>query len=186
MTQCCLVRHGQTDWNKKGLYTGQSDIPLNEAGREQAAVLARKLKGQKFAAIYTSDLIRARETAEIIAAAFGLPIHPDARLREINQGEWEGLHVEVIRMQYNDLWMKKQADPASVRPPGGETISEVAARVFAATDEIATKYPDSPVLVVSHGLAIATLICRAENIPIGQAYDKIPQNTEPVWIRYTK
>ncbi len=184
MTQCCLVRHGQTEWNVKGIYSGQSDIDLTETGRAQAAALGEKLRGQPFSAIYASDLIRARETAEIIAAEFNLPVQTDSRLREIHQGEWEGLHVDEIQSRYADLWQEKDADPALFRPPGGETIHEVSERVFAAVDEIVARHPDSTVLIVSHGLAIATLICRAEGIPIGHAFERIPQNTDPVWLRY--
>ena len=152
MTKLCLVRHGQTDWNLEGRYQGQSDVPLNENGRFQARTLAQKLQHHPFAAIYTSDLERARETAEIIAASLHLPVTIDARLREINQGEWEGQLVDIIKARYADLWEQRKVDPASVRPPGGETVGEVAARVQAALDDIARIHPSASVLVASHGL----------------------------------
>jgi broad specificity phosphatase PhoE len=184
MTRFCLIRHGQTDWNLEGRYQGQSDAPLNEAGREEARVLAHKLKGQAFDAIYSSDLQRARETAEIIAAALQLPVKTDSRLREINQGKWEGQLVEVIKARYANLWRQRKLDPASVRAPGGETVAEVAQRMYSALNEIAQIYPDGAVLIASHGLALATIICKAQGIPVGKAYTLIPDNTEPIWITW--
>jgi alpha-ribazole phosphatase len=182
MTQLCLVRHGQTDWNLERRYQGQSDTPLNENGRAQAKALADQLKGQTFAAIYSSDLMRARETAKTIASEIGLPVQVEPRLREINQGEWEGVLVEEIKARYAGLWSQRTIDPASIRPPGGETVAEVAERVYAALDDIARRYPYENVLVVSHGLSIATAICRARGIPVGQAYAVIPENVQPVWM----
>jgi broad specificity phosphatase PhoE len=182
MSPLCLVRHGQTDWNLEGRYHGQSDVPLNENGRAQAHLLAQQLLGQSFAAIYSSDLQRARETAEIIADAFYLPVALEPRLREIDQGEWEGQLVEIIKDRYAELWQERIMDPVSVRPPGGETVGEVAERMYSALDDIAKIYPASQVLICSHGLALATVICRVRRIPVGQAYTMIPDNAAPIWV----
>jgi alpha-ribazole phosphatase len=182
MTQVCLVRHGQTDWNLEGRYQGQNNVPLNEHGRAEARALAPKLEGTPFTAFYTSDLQRAKETAEILSASVHLPITLEPRLREIDQGEWEGQLVETIRARYAELWRERTVDPASVRPPGGETVRDVAARVHAALDDIAGRHPDDPVLIVSHGLAIATAICKVRGIPLGQAYSVIPENAELTWM----
>jgi broad specificity phosphatase PhoE len=185
MTQFCLVRHGQTDWNLEGRYQGQSDILLNEKGLRQARALAKQLKSYHFSAIYTSDLRRAWETAKTIAETLGLQFRTDRRLREINQGEWEGQFVDIIRNQYIELWKQRTTDPAGIRPPGGETVQEVAERVYEALDEISRDHPDGPVLIISHGLAIATVVCRMRGIPIGQAYSVIPENAEPVWVEWS-
>jgi alpha-ribazole phosphatase len=184
MTHFCLVRHGQTDWNLEGRYQGQSDVPLNENGRNQARALAQKLKGYPFAAIHTSDLARAKETADILAATLRLQVICDPRLREINQGKWEGQLVDAIKARYAELWQQRTVDPASLRPPGGETVEEVAKRVHAAMDDIARHHPGESVLVVSHGLALATVICTVRAIPLGQAYNVIPENGEPVWLEW--
>jgi alpha-ribazole phosphatase len=184
MNLLCLVRHGQTDWNLEGRYHGQSDVPLNENGRTQAGVLAQQLQGQSFVAIYTSDLQRARETAAIIAAAIHLPVKLDPRLREINQGEWEGQLVDVIKARYAELWQQRTWDPANVRPPGGETVGEVAKRVFNALNDIARFHPTGSVLIVSHGLSLATVICKVRGIPVEQAYTMIPDNAEPIWVNW--
>lgn len=184
MTQLCLVRHGQTDWNLEGRYQGQSDVLLNENGFAQAMQLAEQLKGETFAAIYSSDLLRARQTAQPVAKMLGMPVQIEPRLREINQGEWEGVLVEDIRARYAELWSQRTVDPASVRPPGGETVGEVAARVYAALDDIARLFPTERALIVSHGLSIATAICREKGIPVGQAYTVIPENVQPVWMQW--
>ena len=184
MTQLCLIRHGQTDWNLEGRYQGQSDVPLNEKGLEQAKSLIGKLKGQTFASIYTSDLMRAQQTAEPIADLLGIPIQIEPRLREINQGEWEGVLVDDIRARYAKIWSQRTIDPANVRPPGGETVREVATRVYAALDDVARLFPTDNVIIVSHGLSIATAICRDKGIPVGQAYTVIPDNVQPTWMEW--
>jgi broad specificity phosphatase PhoE len=182
MSCLCLIRHGQTDWNLEGRYHGQSDVPLNQNGRAQARLLAQQLLGQSFAAIFTSDLQRARETAEIIAAVIDLPIILEPRLREIDQGEWEGKLVEEIKTRYTRLWQKRIVDPINVRPPGGETVGEVTKRVYAALDDIAQLYPENQILISSHGFALATVICKVRGISVGQAYTMIPDNAEPIWV----
>src|SRR5205807_6477394 len=89
MTTLLLVRHGETDWNRDGRWQGHSDTRLNERGREQARELAGQIDGVDV--IYSSDLARARETAEILAAELGIEVHVDQRLRERGFGAWEGL-----------------------------------------------------------------------------------------------
>jgi broad specificity phosphatase PhoE len=184
MTRFCLIRHGQTDWNREGRYQGQSDVPLNETGRQQARRLAQMLDPGTITAIYSSDLERASETAAILAAALKLPFSTDTRLREINQGEWEGQLVGTIQDRFADLWKRRSLDPAGVRPPGGETVGEVSARVLAALDEIARRHPAGSVLIVSHGLALATVLCKVRCLPVGLAYTVIPENTEPLWVEW--
>lgn len=184
MTRFCLVRHGQTDWNVQGRYQGQSDIPLNETGLEQARQTAQKLNGHPFAAIFSSDLQRAVQTAAAVARDTDLPVQIDTRLREINQGEWEGHPPHEIKERYPEIWKQRVVDPGGVRPPGGETVNEVAERVKAALDDIAQRYPEEDVLIASHGLALATVICMARSIPLSLAFQAIPQNAEPVWVTW--
>lgn len=186
MTQLWLVRHGQTDWNRQGRYQGQADPPLNAAGLAQAEALAGQLaaSGERFAAIYASDLQRARDTAEVIGAALGLPAKVDARLREINLGRWEGmLAVDIVR-QYPAEWAQRERDPWNSPAPGGETPAAVAARVEAAANDIAQAHPAGTVLIVAHGFALATLLCRARGHPLVEVYSLVPPNAHPevvVW-----
>jgi len=178
MTRFALVRHGQTDWNLAGRYQGQTDQPLNAAGLEQARQLADHLNGRRFDAIYASSLQRARATAEVIARRLGLALNIDPRLKEVNLGEWEGLTVPEIKARYADTWEARQTDPEHIPPPGGETVVEVGERMVQAADEIAQRWPDGHVLVVAHGMALATLLAKAKHLPFAEALRLIPDNAQ--------
>jgi broad specificity phosphatase PhoE len=184
-TELWLVRHGETDWNRQGLYQGQSDIPLNETGLAQAREAARQIAeaGRSFTALYSSPLSRAYHTAQETANLLNLPVRIDARLREINQGSWQGLNFDQVVEQFSDIVQAAEADPLNRRAPGGETPLEVAERVAAAADDIARAHPGETVLVFSHGFALATLVCQARGIPLEQVYQHIPDNAhaEVVW-----
>ena len=135
MTTLLLVRHGETDWNAEGRLQGHTDLPLNERGRRQAQSLAEELAGQEIAAVYSSDLARARQTAAVVAARLGLPVAVEADLREKNWGTWEGLTAaERERVAYE-----------------GETTAEHRERTLRAVRRIAGRHPGRRVAVVTHG-----------------------------------
>ena len=184
MVELWLIRHGQTDWNVEGRFQGSADVPLNNNGCAQAKSLAEKLNGHAFAAVYSSHLKRANKTAQVLASAINLPVFIDDRLREISQGDWEGILFTDIKEQYPDEIVERKMNPQQFRPPGGETVEEVARRVLQAINEIAAKYSGKKVLVISHGLALSTLICMAKNLPLSEAYDHIPDNAEPYIIQW--
>src|SRR5512136_235874 len=102
MTTLVLIRHGQTDWNVEGRWQGQADPPLNDRGREQARFVAEYQSQFGFAALHSSDLRRAMETAQVIGAEMRLPVIPQPRLREINLGKWQGMLAADIEAQYPD------------------------------------------------------------------------------------
>jgi probable phosphoglycerate mutase len=176
MTHLVLIRHGETDWNAEGRYQGQSDVPLNAKGLAQAEALAQRLRGERFEAIYTSDLARAAQTAEALAATTGAPIHRDPRLKEIDQGEWEGLLLAEIETRYAEAFQRRRLDPLSTHPPGGETVGQVRERVLEAIREISRGYPDGSVAIVSHGLAIALVKVHLAHLPVESVWDHIPPN----------
>lgn len=184
MTEIWLIRHGQTDWNLARRYQGQADIPLNDTGIEQAKILARALAGEKFDAIFASDLSRAAQTASFLAAVLDLPVHTDIRLREICQGSWEGLSMDEVKEKYADDFRRGAEDPAYSRAPGGESVAEVSARMSEAANEKARQYPEGRILFVSHGLAVSTLHCRANHIPLNQVYQYIPENAVPLRVHW--
>lgn len=135
-----LARHGETDWNRQLRIQGHSDQPLNERGRAQARELARSLADVPFAAVYASDLIRAVETAEIIAREHDLPVRIVPGLREIDVGSWEGLTRDEVLERFPDH-----------RRPDGETREAHRTRVVSALTRIAESHRGEQVLVVTHG-----------------------------------
>ena len=177
-TTLLLIRHGQTDWNREGRYTGQSDIPINERGKEQARQVAAQLQEMPPDVIISSDLIRARTTAEIIAAPYNLPVHTDPRLREIDQGVWEGMTFSDIKAKYAAEFAARSADPLSVAPPGGETVGQVRERVLAAVTDITRRHAGKRVAIVAHGLALAIIKAHFPQTPITEVWDLIPPNAE--------
>ena len=157
MTRLLLVRHGQSEWNAQGRWQGLGDPHLSDHGREEAKLAASALDG--FAGlIFSSPLIRARETAEIIATALGhdgaLLIEPD--LREIDVGEFSGLTNDEIEAKLPEAWAELRAGNLQ-RFPGGEARADFLDRVIGALARIAARHPDDTVLAVTHGGAIASL-----------------------------
>lgn len=184
MTRLWLIRHGETDWNVEGRWQGQAPHapPLNATGRAQAEAVASRLNSHTFDHLYTSDLLRAIQTAEVIATKLELPMQIEPRLREINQGEWEGMLGSDIARLYPAEWAERGRDPLNARPPGGESVVAVAERAWAAADDIAQQHPAGAVLIVAHGLLLATLICRARGLPLQNAFTLIPANASPEMI----
>jgi broad specificity phosphatase PhoE len=176
MTILWLIRHGQTDWNIEGRYQGQADVPLNATGVEQVHRLTAQLKGEHFDAFFSSDLLRARQTAAILAAEVGMTPQLDRRLREIHQGDWEGLLMSDIVSRYNKEFHNRRRDPEKARAPSGESVLEVSLRMTGAVDDIAHIFPSGKIAVVSHGLAIATVIAKAKELPLEEVYSLIPDN----------
>jgi broad specificity phosphatase PhoE len=173
MTRLLLVRHGETDWNLDNRFQGHADPPLNETGRAQARVLAATLADRDFDAVYSSPLRRAFETAEIIAARHGLQPVPDAGLREVDVGEWQGLSREEVEQRFPEQHRRWLAFGQGW--DGGETYEEMGRRIVATLLEIARKHDGEAILCVTHGgpiraaLAAATHISHAEARRTGPA-----------------
>jgi len=147
------VRHGETDDNAADRFQGQLDSRLNERGRRQSLELARALVAEGLRGLYSSPLLRARETAEIIGAELGLEPVFDGRLMEANTGQWTGLlYEEVIAATPADFRAWRRADRA-FRFPGGESVAEQAQRVEAALSDVRAA-GRLPALVVTHGGSI--------------------------------
>lgn len=153
-----LVRHGVTEWNQTLRYQGQTDIPLCDFGRQQAASLAERMARLKVDAFYTSDLARAAETAAIVAAPHGLAVEPRTVFREINFGRWEGLTAVQVRDRFGDIYQQWLEKPLGVRPPGGETYAEVAWRTRQGVADLVASHPGRNVVLVAHGGAIRCII----------------------------
>lgn len=147
MTTISFVRHGMTDYNLEKRTQGHRQNPLNDTGRAQAAAVARRLAGESWDLLMTSDLLRARETAEIISAEVGIPISVfDSRLREINRGLIEGTIEEERIAKWGKDW--RQLDL------GEESESQVRERGMHFVRDTFARYPGNKILVVSHGILI--------------------------------
>lgn len=165
MLRLTLVRHGTTEWNASGRYQGWSDPPLSDAGRAEATRLRERLAGERFDRVVASDLLRARETAEI--AVPGAEIETDQRLREMSFGAWEGLTWDECTARDGDLLARWTADPASCAPPEGETVAEFEARVAAALDALPT---DGSLLVVTHAGVVHAVLARWLGVTLKQTF----------------
>jgi probable phosphoglycerate mutase len=152
-----LARHGETDWNAAGRWQGHTDVPLNATGRAQALALAERLRREGIAAIASSDLARARTTAQIVARALGLELAiVDPGLREQRFGLFEGLTPSECERRHPEEWARYAADPR-LGPPGGESRSALLERLLHAVHRVGERLAPPP-LVVTHGGAIRALV----------------------------
>jgi broad specificity phosphatase PhoE len=164
-----LWRHGRTEWNVVDRFQGQADIPLDAVGRVQAAKAAEVLAAYRPAGLYSSDLSRSYQTAEVLAERTGLEIITDKRLQEIHVGSWEGLLGEEIRAADPELARRLWAGEDVRRSRTGESPSEVAERMVEALTEIAeSAADDSTIVVVTHGLSGRVGACRFVGLPFPQ------------------
>jgi broad specificity phosphatase PhoE len=159
LTGVFLARHGETDDNLAPYrFQGFTDTPLNETGRAQAHELAERVAGDGFVSLWTSDLSRARETAEIVGARLSLAPRLDARLREGFRGRWEGRYMKDIEHEEPELYAAWRRPDPDFRFPEGESLLEQQERVTAAVTEIHAT-AQLPALVVCHGGSIRVVLC---------------------------
>ncbi len=160
-----LARHGQTDWNDAQRFQGQSDVPLNDTGRQQAAALGKRLACERIDLICVSDLGRARETASLIAAPHGCKIRTDSRLREIHFGDWEGLTYDEVRQRDPSTLAAWEADLLTTSAPNGETLNELTTRIQSLLDDLRAQHANKTILIVAHGGPLQILLCLALSLP---------------------
>jgi broad specificity phosphatase PhoE len=146
-----VVRHGQTEWNKKDIFRGRKDIPLDESGKKQAMLTAGRIAemGLSVKAVYSSPLHRAMETAESIAKIFGFKVIPKDDLIEYDCGEWEGHCVEEVKKAYPQIYSNWLNHPERLVIPGAESLEQVAKRVGAGVNGI-LKEAQGDIVIVTH------------------------------------
>jgi broad specificity phosphatase PhoE len=172
-----LVRHGETEDNRPPLrFQGWRDTPLNDRGRAQARQLAVTLAGRGIASIWSSDLSRARETAEIVAETLRLPVCLDARLREGYRGRWEGRLFEDVARDEPELFAQWERAGRTWRFPEGEALQDQLDRVSACVDEVRAT-ARLPALVVCHGGSVRVMLCRADPRGLDAFHDFAIPNT---------
>jgi probable phosphoglycerate mutase len=157
-TRIIAIRHGETAWNADSRIQGQLDVGLNDTGRWQARRVGEALAGEEIAAVYSSDLGRAHETAEHISTATGIPVVRDEGLRERSFGIFEGCTFDEIHQTWPDHaqnWRRRVPDWQP--PEGGESLIELRERVHRTMVELAARHPGELIVVVAHGGVLDTL-----------------------------
>jgi len=166
VTRLIVVRHGETAWNVEARLQGQLDVPLNDRGLEQARRTAQALDDDAPQVVVSSDLARARQTAEAIAGRFGLPLFTDPGLRERSFGRFQGMtHGEVAERWPDDALRWRQRDPAFA-PGDGESLTAFYPRCVEATLRAARAHPGRTIVVVAHGGVLDCLYRAASRIPL--------------------
>jgi broad specificity phosphatase PhoE len=145
-----LVRHGATDWNQAGRIQGQLDVPLNAEGRAQAQLVAQRLVSVAATALYSSDLLRAYETAQIIGQATGLAVIQKPGLREMHFGTWQGLTVQQIRERDPEIYAARRENPYEVPPPGGQTWQQFYQQAVRTLHDILQETDAQRLIVATH------------------------------------
>lgn len=165
MTTLYLIRHGTTDGNTAGIFQGRVDYPLNDMGHQQGEYLARRFESVQLDAVYTSPLIRARQTAEYLCRGSGLDPIPEPGVMEISAGRLDGRAQEENRRDFPDQMDLLLEDIAKFHPPEGESIQEVYDRVREAITRIVAENPGRTVAIVAHGMALMTYNNLMHGIP---------------------
>lgn len=184
MVKVVFVRHGQTEWNVSGRYQGQSDVALSVAGIEQAEKLAANFPVEHIDAIYSSDLVRARVTAETVAKRFGLAVKLEPAFRELSFGEWEGLTYEQIVASWPDAMKNFLAHPDILDIPNGESFPAVQQRAMTRLHELIREHEGQTIMVAAHGAVLRTMLVAALHMPLQYLWSIRQFNTAVNIVRY--
>jgi phosphoserine phosphatase len=163
--QIILLRHGATDWNLQGRCQGATDLELNEVGIRQAESIATRLSREKIAAIYSSNLKRAQQTAEFVNRFHSLPIQIEKDVRELDHGALEGLTFNDIKENFPEFIQRWRTEPAEIQVPGGEKLVDVAQRAWNGLHRISGRHQAGEIIVVvSHNFPILAILCRIAGV----------------------
>ena len=165
-THLILIRHGQTEWNIKGIRQGHLDSKLTDSGVAQAKALGARLAREKFTALYSSDLGRAVQTAKAIADLTGHEIVTDARLRERHLGVFQGLNAEEITQKYPEERRRFRTMGPDYIIPGGESMRQQVARNVVFLSELAKRHQGEQIVVVTHGGVVSGFFRHTLEIPL--------------------
>jgi len=180
MPKFILVRHGESVWNRERRIQGSRDPALSPRGRRQTDLLVSHLRTHlppRVAAIVTSPLRRAAQTADQISAAYRIPVIHEPDLREMSLGKWEGMTVAEIQAAYPGRYEKWLEDPLAFPAPGGEDLRAFERRVVAALERMRGAHPGADLILVSHGGAIKALLCFALGLDVRHLFRLKQDNT---------
>ena len=184
MVKVVFIRHGQTAWNVSGRYQGQSDVALSKEGIAQAEKLAKHFPVAAVDAVYSSDLMRARVTAEKVAEKFGLLVQTEPAFRELNFGDWEGLTYEQITASWADAMTNFLRHPDILQIPHGESFPEVRQRAMKRLRELLAEHEGHVIAVVAHGAVLRTMLTEALHMPLQYLWSIRQFNTAVNIVRY--
>lgn len=171
-----VVRHGATANNLAAQFTGQSDVPLSALGEQQAVALAASMTNERFDALISSDLQRARATLAPLADILAQPVRLDVALREINVGIWEGQSGSEVRAQYPGA-IERWESSETYAPVGGETVVAFRERIVGALDRTCREFADGSVLWMTHGGVLGVLLCHVLGMDIQRRWQFRRDNT---------
>jgi alpha-ribazole phosphatase len=180
MPKVILVRHGESVWNSERRIQGSLDPELSSRGRRQTDLLVSHLQAHlpsAVAAIYTSPLRRAAQTADQIAATYGIPVVHEPDLREMSLGKWEGMTVAEIQATYPGCYEQWLEDPLAFPAPGGEDLRSFERRVVGVLERMRDAHPKADLIVVSHGGVIKALLCFALGLDVRHLFRLKQDNT---------
>lgn len=181
-TRICLIRHGETAWNAERRVQGHIDIALNAKGMTQARTAADGLAGEIFAAIYCSDLARARHTAEAAARVLRLPVCVRRELRERGYGRFEALTHAEMRQRHPQDYVRFEARDPDFDFCGGESLRDFAARVLACLEALASRHAGEQILIVTHGGVLDVVYRYATGRPLTATRDFDIPNAAYNWL----
>jgi broad specificity phosphatase PhoE len=160
MTRIILIRHGQTEWNRQDLIRGQVDVPLDDTGLAQAAATAARIAAEwKPAALYSSPLRRAVQTAELIADRLGLEVRTVSGFNDMNFGQWQGLSYSEVRQRWPEVSQAWLTAPQTVTFPNGESLARVRQRGVSALQQVIEQHPNQDAVIVGHTVLNRVLLC---------------------------
>ncbi len=161
MTRVFLIRHGTTDWNKEEIFRGRAECKLNQTGQNEARAVASYFQNIPLAAVFSSPLSRAMETARPTADSKNLAVIPDPDFTDIDFGDWQGLPLKEVREKAPELYRLWLENPGAVVFPKGEGLPGVRKRAWEGLQRLAEGNPDRTILIVTHRVVTKVLICAA-------------------------
>ena len=185
-TKLILIRHGQSLGNLKRIYLGHTNLDLSDVGKKQAEIAAEHFRDYDIGAIYTSDLLRAYNTALPHSLIHNLPIHPSVNLREVNLGDWEGVAIDEIRSrwkyEFDHLWTNVFG---SMTPPGGEPVYAAAERAYKELFKIASENSGN-VIVTAHAALIRAFWCYINGVEpdLWAGFVSFPTNASATFVNF--
>ena len=171
MTKIIVVRTAHTNWNVIQRIQGTVDVPLNEEGKLSAKRVAYELRKMPIDCIFSSELSRSIETAELIAIEHNLKIRKMKSLNELNQGVWQGLTLTEIKRRYKKQYLLWKTAPLMTKPPQGESVKDAYDRVISCVMNIVQKNKGKVICLVAHEVAIAFIKCYYQNLDVNDMWD---------------